>query len=256
MDEANLVLLAGWIAAVLRGATPLMFVTLGETLGQRVGVINLGVEGEMLAGACFGFAVAAQTGDPVLGLVQDLAAARDETVCILRRDARLLVFLARIHLNEKPRQRLSLFARFHQRQRELLAVERVEHIEKRQRIVELVGLQGSDQMKFGIGKACAKRRPFRRRFLHAVLAEDALPGLDQGQDRFFAKGLRHRDERHVLRIAPRLTRRLFDAAANIGKARRRAAGTGISRLACHSLSVNDGGKLVAAAVRDKRDGAP
>lgn len=66
MDE---IVLAGWLAAVLRGATPLLFVTLGETLSQRVGVINLGVEGEMLAGACFGFAVAAGTGDPLLGLL-------------------------------------------------------------------------------------------------------------------------------------------------------------------------------------------
>lgn len=67
MDE-TLIGLAGWTAAILRGATPLLFVTLGETLTQRVGIINLGVEGEMLAGACFGFAVAAATGDPLLGL--------------------------------------------------------------------------------------------------------------------------------------------------------------------------------------------
>ncbi|WP_416897102.1 MAG: ABC transporter permease [Minwuia sp.] len=69
MDEATLIVLGGWFAAILRGATPLLFVTLGETLSQRVGVINLGVEGEMLAGACFGFAVAATTGDPLLGLL-------------------------------------------------------------------------------------------------------------------------------------------------------------------------------------------
>src|ERR1700761_2010769 len=41
---------------------------LGETLTQRTGVINLGVEGEMLTGACVGFAVAATTGSPLLGL--------------------------------------------------------------------------------------------------------------------------------------------------------------------------------------------
>lgn len=69
MDEAGLIAVAGWFAAILRGATPLLFVTLGETLSQRVGIINLGVEGEMLAGACFGFAAAATTGDPVLGLL-------------------------------------------------------------------------------------------------------------------------------------------------------------------------------------------
>jgi ABC-type uncharacterized transport system permease subunit len=60
---------ATWIAASLRSATPLAFVLLGETLTQRSGIINLGSEGEMLMGACVGFAVAAATGDPALGLV-------------------------------------------------------------------------------------------------------------------------------------------------------------------------------------------
>jgi simple sugar transport system permease protein len=46
-----------------------MVVMLGETLTQRTGVINLGVEGEMLMGACVGFAVAATTGSPLLGLI-------------------------------------------------------------------------------------------------------------------------------------------------------------------------------------------
>ncbi|MGB7098197.1 MAG: ABC transporter permease [Xanthobacteraceae bacterium] len=56
-----------WTAAMLRSSTPLLVVTLGETLTQRVGIINLGVEGQMLGGACAGFAVAAVTGDPLIG---------------------------------------------------------------------------------------------------------------------------------------------------------------------------------------------
>lgn len=68
MDDAGLLGLAAWIAATIRSATPLLFAILGETLTQRVGIINLGIEGEMLVGACFGFAVAAATGSPVLGL--------------------------------------------------------------------------------------------------------------------------------------------------------------------------------------------
>src|SRR5271156_5791908 len=43
-----------WTAAMLRSSTPLLLVTLGETLTQRVGIINLGVEGQMLGGACAG----------------------------------------------------------------------------------------------------------------------------------------------------------------------------------------------------------
>lgn len=65
-EIANLI--AVWAVATLRSATPLIFVTLGETLTQRVGVINLGVEGEMLTGACVGFAVGVATGNPWLGL--------------------------------------------------------------------------------------------------------------------------------------------------------------------------------------------
>lgn len=44
-------ILAGFLAAAVRVATPLMLAATGETIGQRGGVINLGVEGAMLAGA-------------------------------------------------------------------------------------------------------------------------------------------------------------------------------------------------------------
>ncbi|MDN3273110.1 ABC transporter permease [Frankia sp. RB7] len=68
MAETEALAIAGsWVAAMLRSSTPLMMVTLGETLTQRVGIVNLGVEGQMLCGACVGFAVAAATGSPVLG---------------------------------------------------------------------------------------------------------------------------------------------------------------------------------------------
>jgi ABC-type uncharacterized transport system permease subunit len=60
--------LGQWTAAMLRSSTPLLLATLGETLTQRVGIINLGVEGQMLGGACAGFAVAAVTGNPLAGL--------------------------------------------------------------------------------------------------------------------------------------------------------------------------------------------
>ncbi len=61
-------LIGAWIAATLRAATPLLFALLGETVVQRTAIINLGVEGQMLAGACAGFAVASVTGDPWLAL--------------------------------------------------------------------------------------------------------------------------------------------------------------------------------------------
>jgi simple sugar transport system permease protein len=43
--------LAGFLAASVRVATPLLFAAIGETVTERAGVINLGLEGAMLAGA-------------------------------------------------------------------------------------------------------------------------------------------------------------------------------------------------------------
>ena len=57
------------LAATFRNATPLVYGTVGETYTERAGVLNLGVEGTMYAGAFFGFAVAYQTGDPLIGLL-------------------------------------------------------------------------------------------------------------------------------------------------------------------------------------------
>lgn len=43
--------LVGFLAASVRVATPLLFAAIGETVTERAGVINLGLEGAMLAGA-------------------------------------------------------------------------------------------------------------------------------------------------------------------------------------------------------------
>ena len=60
--------IADIMAATFRNATPLVYGTVGETYTERAGVLNLGIEGTMYAGAFFGFAVAFQTGNPLLGL--------------------------------------------------------------------------------------------------------------------------------------------------------------------------------------------
>lgn len=61
------------VAAVLAG-TPLLFGTVGEILSERVGHLNLGVEGMMSLGACAGFMVGYMTDNFLLALVAAFAA--------------------------------------------------------------------------------------------------------------------------------------------------------------------------------------
>jgi simple sugar transport system permease protein len=62
------IVLSGFLISALRSATPLLFALIGETLTQRVGIINLGVEGQMLVGAMAGYGITALSGNPWLGL--------------------------------------------------------------------------------------------------------------------------------------------------------------------------------------------
>jgi simple sugar transport system permease protein len=66
-------LVAGFLAAAVRIATPLLLAALGETLAERSGVINLGIEGSMLAGA-LAAAIGSSAGGPATGLLAALVA--------------------------------------------------------------------------------------------------------------------------------------------------------------------------------------
>lgn len=57
------------LAAAIVAGTPLLFATLGEILTEKVGNLNLGVEGLMLLGAVVGFQVGFVTSNPYLALL-------------------------------------------------------------------------------------------------------------------------------------------------------------------------------------------
>jgi len=57
------------ILTVISASTPLLLAALGELVTEKAGVLNLGIEGMMLAGAIAGFAVAIGTGSWVLAIL-------------------------------------------------------------------------------------------------------------------------------------------------------------------------------------------
>lgn len=63
-----------FLAATIQAGTPLLFATLGESLTEKAGNLNLGVEGMMLMGAVVGFSVGLSTQNPVLAVIAALIA--------------------------------------------------------------------------------------------------------------------------------------------------------------------------------------
>lgn len=63
-----------FLAAAIVAGTPLLFATLGEILIERVGNLNLGVEGMMLMGAVMGFLVGLKTGNVAAAMLGAMAA--------------------------------------------------------------------------------------------------------------------------------------------------------------------------------------
>ncbi|MDX6588655.1 MAG: ral nucleoside transport system permease protein [Solirubrobacterales bacterium] len=63
-----------WLESTLILTTPILLAAIGELISERAGVLNVGLEGMMLAGAFFSFLVAYETGSLVLGAVGGVAA--------------------------------------------------------------------------------------------------------------------------------------------------------------------------------------
>jgi ABC-type uncharacterized transport system permease subunit len=68
-DLFTVTVLIGILSSGIRLATPYLYAAIGETFGQRSGVLNLGVEGQMILGAFAAFFVARTTGNLWLGIL-------------------------------------------------------------------------------------------------------------------------------------------------------------------------------------------
>lgn len=61
--------MTAFLAAAVRMAVPLAYAGLGETIAEKSGILNIGMEGVMLCGAFFSFAGAFSTGNMGIGLL-------------------------------------------------------------------------------------------------------------------------------------------------------------------------------------------
>ena len=102
-----------WLAvvtAMFTIATPLAFGALGAILGERTGVLNLGIEGTMYAGAFGGFLAAEKSGSLWLGIVAAIAvgAAAGALMGLLTVTDRRQPARRRHRRDARPRRRVRL----------------------------------------------------------------------------------------------------------------------------------------------------
>ncbi|MDJ0912078.1 MAG: ABC transporter permease [Desulfobacterales bacterium] len=68
-DLINTTIIIATVASGIRLATPFLLASLGESIGQRSGVLNLGVDGVMLLGAFAAYYTVLKTGNLFLGIM-------------------------------------------------------------------------------------------------------------------------------------------------------------------------------------------
>ena len=137
---------------------------------------------------------------------------------ISQRTAPLLRLVADIDLHEAGHALSRLVHRLGERGEQARPVERMDHVEQRDGFFGLVRLQLADQVERDIRIVSAQGPPFALRLLHPVLAEHALAGGDQGDNRGRIAGLADRYQRDVLGIAPRRLAHPGDVGVDVGEA--------------------------------------
>ncbi len=160
-----------------------------------------------------GTAISPATGSPAA------RGAVEQRRQVAERDAAFLRLVADVDLDEAvgalARRRDCRRERIDQRR----PVDRMDDVEQRHRVARLVRLQLADEVEADARPCRDQRRPFRRRLLHPVLAEAALPGREQRFDRLGGVGFGNRDQLDRVAAAPRAPGGGGNAGADRGKAR-------------------------------------
>lgn len=73
MDIGAIALITAYLAAAVKMSTPLVLAGIGETISEKAGILNISVEGNMLAGAFAGFIVTYNTHNLFLGILAGMA---------------------------------------------------------------------------------------------------------------------------------------------------------------------------------------
>ncbi len=81
MEAFDILLHASFWVAAIRIASPLIFATMGELICERAGVLNLGIEGIMTAGAFAGWFTVYAGGDLWTGVLVAALVGRASACC-------------------------------------------------------------------------------------------------------------------------------------------------------------------------------
>ncbi len=74
MNSPGIALLVTLVTLTLIKATPIIYAALGGVISERSGIVNIGLEGMMAAGAFSAVVISGATGSPVIGLLSGIAA--------------------------------------------------------------------------------------------------------------------------------------------------------------------------------------
>ena len=143
------------------------------------------------------------------------ARLRQQTGQIGDRAAALLLLRADVDLHETGDLPPRLVHRPGERRDERGAVERMDAIKQRHRVIGLVRLQLADEVQGDVAVSLAQRRPLGLGFLHAVFTEQALSSLKQRNNLFGRMRLADGDERDSRGITAGELRGMRDARADL-----------------------------------------